>query len=194
MLAVLLMAGCADLGTNSGTGNAGTGGVMGTPPSSEIKFNVGDLVVVKFSGLEVVIPDHEEKVKEDGTITLPHIGSVGAQAKGPGELQKEIRNRYVDGKIYPASLNVTVKGQERSFFVDGEVRSPNRYAWGEGMTVLKAISSDGGFTDFAKRNNVTVTRLAGQQFTVNCDKAMKNPELDLPVYPGDRVSVDRRKI
>jgi polysaccharide export outer membrane protein len=165
-----------------------------TVPSSE-KFNVGDLVVVNFSGLsDVMIPPHEERVKEDGTITLPFIGSVVARGKGPGELQKEIRAKYVEGKIYPANLNVTVKGQERSFFVDGEVRMPNRYVWAEGMTVLKAVASAGGFTDFAKRSKVTVTRMDGRKFTINCEKAMENPELDLPVYPGDRVLVPRRWI
>jgi protein involved in polysaccharide export with SLBB domain len=191
VLAIAFMAGCAGLGANPGTMPAD--GRAGVAPSSD-KFNVGDLVIVKFSGTEAVIPDHEEKVKEDGSITLPFIGSVVAQGKGSGELQKEIRARYVEGKIYSASLNVTVKGQERFFFVDGEVRSPNRYVWAEGMSVLKAVSSAGGFTDYARKTRVTVTRLDGRKFSVNCEKAIENPELDLPVYPGDRVLVPRRWI
>jgi len=57
---------------------------------------------------------------------------------------------------------------------------------------LKAVSSAGGFTDFAKKTTVTVTRLDGTIFTINCNRAAEKPELDLPVYPGDRVNVARR--
>lgn len=189
-LTFALLVGCQGPGTNQDFMPAAGGP---TPAPTSEKFNPGDLVIVTFSGLsDAVIPQHEERVKEDGTITLPFIGSVVAQGKGPGELQKEIRSKYIEGKIYPESINVTVKGQDRFYFVGGEVRSPNRYIYGEGMTVLKAIQSAGDFTDFARKTKVSVTRLDGRKFTINCEKALEKPELDLPVYPGDRVHVPRR--
>lgn len=171
--------------------NVGTTVTPGAPTAVGT-FNVGDLVMVNFSGLsDVVIPPHEERVKEDGTITLPQIGSVVAQGKSTGELQKEIRSKYVDGKIYKADLNVTVKAQERYFYVSGEVNRASSYIWAEGMTVLKAIASAGGFNDFADRTTVVVTRADGRQVTVNCKKAQRDPTLDLPVFPGDNIFVKR---
>ena len=194
-----------DLGSTShsvGVPPAGlaTNGVSSAVPAvsnpTGSAFNIGDLVIVNFSGLsvEALIPPHEERVKEDGKITLPLIGPVTAKGKTAGELQKLIRDKYIEGKYYPESLNVTVRGESLIFFVDGEVRSPNRYVWSEGMSVLKAISSAGGFTDFANKTEVTVTRQSGRTYTVNCKKALEKPELDLPVYPGDRVVVPRRWI
>ncbi|MCX8108287.1 MAG: SLBB domain-containing protein, partial [Verrucomicrobiae bacterium] len=61
------------------------------------------------------------------------------------------------------------------------------------MTVLKAISTAGGFTEFAKRNRVEVTRASGgKPVVVDCVKALKNPRLDIPIYPGDRIFVHKR--
>ena len=60
------------------------------------------------------------------------------------------------------------------------------------MTVLKAVSAAGGFTDYAKRVAVEVTRTDGTKVVVNCKKAQKNPKLDIPISPGDRISVPLR--
>jgi protein involved in polysaccharide export with SLBB domain len=196
-LVLSLFAGCATSGSNAEfepvpTASTNSGHTAVAPPSpARSVFNVGDLVIVIFSGLDKVIPAHEERVKEDGTITLPQIGAVKAEGRTPGELQKEIRSRYVDGRLYQPDLNVTVKGQERFFFVKGEVSRASNYVWSEGMTVLKAIAMAGDFNDFANRKRVTVTRVDGRQFTVDCKKAQGNPPLDLPVYPGDTIHVPK---
>jgi protein involved in polysaccharide export with SLBB domain len=199
-LVVGLFAGCQSYSYDQSS-NAAFGpvpGVGGTNASTNIPaeargvFNVGDLVRVTFSGIAEPPMPHEERVRDDGTITLPLIGSVIAKDKTPGDLQKEIHDKYINGKIFTPALNVTVSGLERLFFVGGEVRQPNRYPWTEGMTVLKAIQSAGDFTDFAKRSKVRLTRFNGQNTIVNCDKALEKPALDLPVYPGDRITVPRR--
>ena len=192
-----LLAGCASTDSNGGYKpadgtNAALQAVAPPPVTSVGTFNVGDLVIVTFSGLsDVLIPEHQERVKEDGMITLPQIGEVKAAGKTTGELQKEIRTKYVGGRLYREGLTVTVKGQERFFFVKGEVNRPSSNVWAEGMTVLKAIASAGDFNDFANRKKVTVTRVDGRQFTVDCKKAQRNPKLDLPIYPGDTIDVPR---
>ena len=82
--------------------------------------------------------------------------------------------------------------KSRFFFVTGEVRGPNRYEYSTDLTVLKAITTAGGFTDYAKPSAVVVTRANGEQSKVDCKKAKSNPKLDLPIYPGDQVTVPRR--
>jgi protein involved in polysaccharide export with SLBB domain len=72
------------------------------------------------------------------------------------------------------------------------VKSPSRYPWTEGMTVVKAIQTAGYFTDYAKTSKVRVTRLNGKSIIMNYDKALENPERDVPVYPGDTINVPRR--
>lgn len=188
-LVLCLLAGCGTTGPKT---DGGMFNQTSPPPvASAGTFHVGDLVIVTFSGLSEPIPQHEERVKEDGTITLPQIGAIKAEGRTSGELQKDIRSKYVDGRLFSSSLNITVKGQERYFFVKGEVNRASSYVWAEGMTVLKAIASAGDFNDFANRKKVTVTRVDGRQFTINCDKAQRDPKLDLPIYPGDTINVPR---
>lgn len=159
------------------------------PGQQADEFRIGDLVVVNLSGLPETIPPHEERIKEDGTITLPYIGAVKAAEKTPGELQNEIHDLYVP-KIY-LHLTVTVTSQERVYYVGGEVKLPGRQVYMGETTVIKAIQSAGDFTDFANRRKVTVTRADGKVIKVNCNKALENPALDLPVFPGDKIHVPK---
>jgi polysaccharide export outer membrane protein len=153
------------------------------------RFRVGDMVTVNFSGVSEMIPPHEERIKDDGTITMHLIGSVAAAGKTPGELQKEIQDRY--RKYYP-NIVVTVKSFELFYYVGGEVRNPARVPWGGEITVTRAIQSVGDFTDFANKTKVQLIRANGTQVTVNCKKAISHPDLDPKVMPGDKIHVPRR--
>jgi polysaccharide export outer membrane protein len=155
-------------------------------------INKGDLLMVVFAGVEQSIPPHEERVKEDGTITLSLIGSVKAEGKTPGQLQQDIREAYITNGLYKGSLNVTVKLPDRFFFVGGEVKAASRYQWVEGMTLIKAIQTAGYFSEFAKRTKIRVTRQDGQKFVVNYDAALIDSSRDLPIYPGDSIDVPRK--
>src|ERR1043165_9374788 len=106
-LAVIsLLAGCETGGVNGREGKRS--------PSTKIPFQVGELVSIKFSGVETPPPEHEERIKEDGTITLAQIGPVKAEGKTPGELQRDIRTLYVP-KYYSEGFTVTVRSQDRFF-------------------------------------------------------------------------------
>lgn len=154
------------------------------------RFAIGDQVTVKFSGISEQLSPHEERIKEDGTITLPLIGAVKSVGKTAGELQTEIHNRYVPD--YYRRLTVTVTGEQRVYSVGGRVRSPGRQVYIGATTVLKAIQSAGDFDDFAAKTRVEVTRANGAFIVVDCEKAAKNPKLDLPIYPGDKINVPLR--
>jgi protein involved in polysaccharide export with SLBB domain len=77
--------------------------------------------------------------------------------------------------------------------VGGEVRNPARQIYfGDGMTVLKAIDTASGFTDFANRDKIELRRANGQKFTIKWKKALQDPKLDLPVFPNDQITVHKR--
>ena len=132
---------------------------------------------------------HEELIKEDGTITLPLIGSIQAVGKTAGELQTEIQTSYVPK--YYVRLTVVVKPGDLIYYVRGEVRQPGREIYIGETTVTKAITSAGDFTDFAS-HNVKLIRANGEVIKVDVDKALEDPTLDLQIYPGDQVTVPRR--
>jgi polysaccharide export outer membrane protein len=150
----------------------------------------GDRLTIEFSDVNPSPPGTIQVVRDDGTITLPLSLEVKAAGKLKGELQKEIKDLYVPR--YFRRLTVNIKTDDRFFFVGGEVRLPARQAYIGQMTVLKAVQSAGDFTDFANRKNVKIIRQNGRVDTENCIKARKNPKLDLPVFPGDIVHVERR--
>ena len=155
----------------------------------------GNRITITFSGIPNPPPKHEEKVREDGCISPPFLGRpVMAAGKTIGKLQEELQNLYVPD-YYTRALTVTLTREELWFFVGGEVRNPNRYIYSGELTVLKAIQTAGGFTEYARRGKVQVTRANGhKEKPVDCGKAIKNPRLDLPIFPGDQVYVDRRPI
>jgi len=157
---------------------------------SSPRFHVGETVIIALTGTADQIPEHTEPIKEDGTLTLPYIGAVQAAGRTPGELQNEIRDLYVPK--YYVRLTVTVKSQDRVYYVGGEVKQPGRQLYVGETTVTRAIQSAGDFTDFANRSKVWLVRAGGKHIKVNCNKAFEDPSLDLPVYPGDQIQVPRR--
>jgi polysaccharide export outer membrane protein len=155
-------------------------------------LRVGDSVNITMRDL----PDKQEPIeaiiKEDGSITLPLLEQqVRAAGKTTGELEKAIWNSYVPR--YYKHLTVIVRAQGQFYSVKGEVKLPNRYPYINATTVLKAITSAGDFTDFARKRRVKVFRHDGRIEIEDCIKALQNPSLDLPVYPGDLINVERRK-
>jgi len=155
-------------------------------------FRVGDSLTITFTDTPTAIPPFEEKINEDGTITLLLNMTFTAAGKTRGDLEKEIRARYVQD--YYKQMTVTVKQQEstRWYYVDGEVKGTSRQIYNIRITLLRAIASAGGFTDFANKKKVTLTRVDGRTLTVNCIKARSNPKLDPEVYAGDRIFVPRK--
>jgi protein involved in polysaccharide export with SLBB domain len=164
------------------------------PAPSEL-LSVGDKVVVDFNlaghaSTDQPLSKHDENIRQDGTITMDTIGPVQAAGKTPGGLQRDIFNLYVP-RYYTSNLNVTVTAPERVYYVGGEVKQSNRYLYTQATTVTKAIQSAGDFTEFANKKKVKLIRADGSIFIINCIKALEDPSLDLPVYPGDKISVPR---
>jgi len=174
-------------------GGCQTGGKFADLPPENIgnRVHIGDLLTVSGVGQNGtdVIPSHAERIGEEGTITLTLIGSITAVGKTPNELQREIHDRYVP-KYFP-EITVVVRGEAKFFYVDGEVVSRGQKEYPGEMTIVKAISMSGGFTDFAKKTKVRLTR-GGHSQIINVEKAILDPRLDVPVYPGDKIFVKRR--
>ena len=159
------------------------------------RFQAGETVSISSStGSEMVagpIPATPQSylIADDGTISLPLIGSVMAEGKTPGELQKIITGLYVPQ--YFVRLAVTVTAQNRVYYVGGEVTKPGPEEYLGQTTVTKAIQSAGDFTMFAS-HTVWLTHSDGTRIQVNVDKALQDSANDPPVFPGDQIQVPRR--
>ena len=134
----------------------------------------------------------DERVKEDGTITLMLNKTFKADGKTHAELAKEIRATYVPDYFVNMTVTIQPVTATQFYYVGGEVKEENRQVYIGSITVTKAIQSAKGFTDFARKNKVELTRADGRKYVINFIKAQKDPTLDLEIFPGDKIWVPRR--
>lgn len=172
-----------------------TGQPPAVPPDPGIandpsKLIVGDFLTITFSDVPAPgLQDVRARIPSDGYITLHYNVRVKAAGKNIADLQQDIRKAYVPGLF--VNLTVVVKAEDRYFYVGGEVRAPSRQIYLGNVTVLRAIETASGFTDFAKRTKIQLRRANGQTIIVNAIKAEKDPSLDPPVLPNDHITVPR---
>jgi polysaccharide export outer membrane protein len=134
-------------------------------------------------------PVEEKQIPASGDFTVDYLSqSFHAAGRTATDIAAEIAAAYRDGKIY-TNPNVTIIPEERYISVGGDVRSPNRVLYASDLTVLGAINSCGGFTDYANRKAVRITR-GKDIFQVDCVAAQKGGA-DPPVFPGDEIYVPR---
>jgi polysaccharide biosynthesis/export protein len=133
-------------------------------------------------------------VRPDGKVSLPLLNDV--QAAGLTAIQ--LGNSIHDGLTkYLNNPQVTVTVMEinsRRVYITGEVNRPGALPLLPNMTVLQALSSGGGFTQFAKLKGIYVLRNEnGKQIKLpfNYREVVKgkNQEQNILLLPGDVIVV-----
>lgn len=127
-------------------------------------------------------------IDENGEISLPLIGRIKAGGLTLSELAESIQAHYVPR--YYVRCNATVLAAQRFFYISGEVRAPGRFLWSDDTTLLKAISTAGGFTDYANRGKVELIR-GKDRVVYNCNELQQQPSKDPLIRPGDTILVRR---
>ena len=165
---------------------------QGTLNDAEYKIGPQDVLridVWKETEVSRAIP-----VRPDGKISLPLLNDVQAAGLTPMQLSRVI----ADGlRKYINDPQVTVSVSEinsRRIYVTGEVTRAGAFPLLPNMTVLQALSSSGGFTQFAKLKNIYVLRTEnGKQvklpFNYKDAVSGKKPEQNIELLPGDVIVV-----
>ena len=133
-------------------------------------------------------------VRPDGKITLPLLNDVQAAGMTPMQLAEVIGDKL---KKYVNNPQVTVSVTEinsRRVFVAGEVTRPGAFPLLPNMTVLQALTSAGGFTQFARIKGVYVLRMEGGQqvkhaFNYKDVVTGRKAEGNIQLQPGDTIIV-----
>jgi len=116
-------------------------------------------------------------IRPDGKVSLPLLGELEATSKTAMQLQEEVTKRLLQYVSDPM-VNVIVKEiNSPKLSVLGQVNKPDRYPIRQRLTVLDAIALAGGFTDFAKRDKVTIIRNSGSdklRIQVNLKKVVQD--------------------
>jgi polysaccharide export outer membrane protein len=133
-------------------------------------------------------------VRPDGKISLPLLNDVRAAGLTPMQLQTGIRDGLKKFISDPQVTVIVTQVNSRKIFVLGEVARPGTFPMLPNMTVLQALSTAGGFTQFAKEKGVYVLRTEnGHQITLpfNYKEVVrgKSPAQNIELKPGDTIVV-----
>lgn len=184
----------------SGTGTVASATVVSTNtggnPTAEVvrvagrrELKEGDKVLVHFRSIPN--PESVNYVIDDrGEVNLPHIGKVRVAGRSTSEAETMIQQAYVDGGIYK-KITVIIVAQEDEYFVRGEVKREGRYPMSGDLSLLQAITTAGGYTEYADPTKINIIRGA-EVIVVNLQKVEQLKEKDVSLKPGDIVVVKRR--
>jgi polysaccharide biosynthesis/export protein len=132
-------------------------------------------------------------VRPDGMITVALIGDVQASGLTPLRLANQIATKL---KKYYNDPNVAVvisQIHSKVVYLLGEVEKKGPVDMTPGMTLLNAVASAGGLTDYANAKKIYILRgEAGKQqrIPVRYKEALKgNSECNLILEPGDTIVV-----
>jgi polysaccharide biosynthesis/export protein VpsN len=182
-LTAVVFTGCAtDHGSNAG----GNPSIPAATSSAQLRS--GDSLTVALQG----VPDpsvNPVQIDDQGSISLPYIGTIPTAGMNTGELAQKIRETYITRKFYN-TVDVSVSVTERYVYVGGEVVRPGRIVWTPDLTAAKAIQAAGGFSLYAKETRVSLVR-DQKSYDLDVKLAQKNPAQDPRLMPGDSIQVPR---
>jgi polysaccharide export outer membrane protein len=133
-------------------------------------------------------------VRPDGKISLPLLNDVQAAGMTPAQLGNQITASLKKYVTNPQVTVIVTAINSQRIYVLGEVTRPGAFPLLPGTTVLRGLSSAGGFTQFAKMKGIYVLRLEnGKQvkypFNYKDVVGGKHPEQDILLKAGDTIVV-----
>lgn len=165
---------------------------ISTAESSDYRIGVSDVLTLSVwreDQLQVTVP-----VRPDGRIAVPLLGEIEVVGRTPMEVQAELTKGYEGFVTAPAVSLVVTAINSRKVYVLGEVTNPGVFDILRPTRLLQAIAMAGGYTDFAKKDEVVVIREGrpGErriQVSVKDITTGKNLDDNLLLLPGDTIYV-----
>ena len=133
-------------------------------------------------------------VRPDGRISLPLLNDIQAAGLTPMQLGAEIKERLKKFMAEPQVTVIVTKINSQRVYIVGEVTRAGAYPLLANMGVLQALSSAGGFTQFANVKKIHVLRMEnGKQTSLpfNYKEVVsgRRPQQNITLKPGDTIVV-----
>lgn len=191
--------------SSSGSASTNAGLVPFDTLDSEHKLGIGDRVSFR------IVQDKDDPkplfVTDSGELEVPYLGRIAAVGKTCQQLAGEIKAVLEKKYYYHATVLIAVDIMNKTHgrvYLAGRVKIPGYLdiPTDEVFTVSKAILRAGGFSEFADKRHVKVTRKAGasgpegQVITLDIVQILEKGQAgkDLELEPDDRVFVPSRLI
>jgi polysaccharide export outer membrane protein len=160
------------------------------------RLGAGDVLRIDVAGRTDVSGTYT--ISEDGTVTIPVVGSVRVQGRTANEVRSDLSRRVsLFDRSSPVVTVTVTEYKSRKVFVLGAVLLPGIYAFAEMPTIWDAIAEAGGPLDDANLGAVELIpgdAASGRQTqTIDIATAIRETRTDaLPrLNPGDTIRVPR---
>lgn len=141
------------------------------------------------------VPDlsREMQVDASGRIAMPLIGTVDARNKTADELARAIEGALRGRYVREPQVTVNIKDSiSQVVTVDGEVKQPGLYPVTNQMTLMRAIASSKGLSEFARQEQVVILRTVDNQRMAglyDLGAIRRGAYADPPIYANDVIIV-----
>lgn len=120
---------------------------------------IGPLDTIQVDVFNVPDLSREVQVDASGRISMPLAGTIDARGKTAGELANAIeaalRGRYVRNPEVTINIKSSVS---QVVTIDGQVVEPGLYPVTNQMTLMRALASAKGVSEFAREDDVVILR------------------------------------
>lgn len=160
--------------------------------SGQYRLGAGDLVQISvYDEPDLSI---EVRIGLSGDISYPLLGDVTVAGLSPKDLEEKLVKRLKGPYLLNPSVTVSIV-EYRPFYVTGEVEKPGGYSFHPGLTVDKAISIAGGFTERASKSKIFVQHDNSGSANVSLQGRRDEQRTQLKLYdvvqPGDVITVEQ---
>lgn len=132
------------------------------------------------------------QVDAGGQLNLPLVGTIEATGKSANEIGAIVKQRLQGRYVRDPQVTVSVESSNQIVTVDGQVKKPGLYPVVGRMTLMRAVASAEGMSDFAAANHVIVfRRVDGREMAGLYDVRAIRSGLyaDPEIFPNDVVFV-----
>ncbi|HXM94178.1 MAG TPA: polysaccharide biosynthesis/export family protein [Candidatus Dormibacteraeota bacterium] len=174
--------------------NKGQSASQSQAAENDAEFKIGPQDVLRIDVWKEPDISRAVPVRPDGKISLPLLNDVQAAGLTAMQLAGVISEGL---KKFINNPQVTVSVSEinsRRVYVTGEVTRPGSMPLLPNMTVMQALSTSGGFTQFAKIKSIYVLRVTDgkqEKLPFNYKEVLngQKPEQNQMLKPGDVIVV-----
>jgi protein involved in polysaccharide export with SLBB domain len=145
------------------------------------RLNAGDAIRIHVYGEPDLSFEHL-LIGQSGRVSYPFLGELAVAGKTTAELQHDLTDGLRPDYLLDPRISVGIV-RYRPFFINGEVTHPGGVDFQPGLTLRKAISLAGGFTERANKKQVLVIADSDPE------RRERKVGLEYRVQPGDIITV-----
>lgn len=154
---------------------------------------IGPLDNIQVDVFNVPELSREVQVDASGRISMPLVGTIDARGKTAGELALAIQSALSGRYVRNPEVTVNIKSSvSQVVTIDGAVIEPGLYPVTNQMTLMRAVASAKGLSEFARVDDVVILRTVnGQRMAglYNIGAIRRGVYDDPPIYANDVVVV-----